>query len=298
MKKAVLLLSALLSFNAVADELKIATWNIYWLGDNKHNKRTEKDYEKLQLTAQELDADIVALQEVGSVEDARKVFGNDYSYHFSTRDAEQRVGFAVRNSANLQASATEYRALDVGRVRYGMDLSVARDGKTLRLLAVHLKSGCFQQDLSPQAVAQMPASSSREQYRKRSCRKLANQVAPLEAWVDERAAGNQPFVILGDFNRRFDAELRQGFGEQAGVWTAIDDPMQSGADLSRVNAGQSPRCWNSKFKDYIDHIIVDPRAAKLVKADSFGEVVYDAIDYRASYKRLSDHCPIYATLDF
>lgn len=297
MNKTVALVAGMLSFNALADELKVATWNIYWLGDNKYNQRTSEDYRQLQHSAQQLNADVIALQEVGSADDARKVLGNDYAYYFSTRDADQRVGFAVKKTSDLTVDFSEYKALGVGNVRYGADLTVSRNNKSLRLLGVHLKSGCFSQSLSPDELNALPTKTDRDKYRSRSCHKLANQIQPLEDWVDQRARENQPYMLLGDFNRRFDSEERDRLEEHAGVWSALDDPENHNEDLLRLNANRTPQCWNSKYKDYIDHIIVDQNAAKLLKKDSFGELTYQQTDYRASYKRLSDHCPIYATFE-
>ena len=146
MKKTILLF-CMLSFPLHAQSLKIASWNIAWLETHEYNKRTADDYVLLAKYAKQLDADIIALQEVESSEYARKVFGNDYDYYFSTKDWVQRVGVAVRKSVGYKVNAIEYKALDVGKVRYGMDVTLTKGSKKLRLLAVHLKSGCFDKAL-------------------------------------------------------------------------------------------------------------------------------------------------------
>ena len=58
---------ALLAFTATksnAEELKISSWNIAWLGSHEYNERTAKDYALLADYAKKLDADVIALQEV------------------------------------------------------------------------------------------------------------------------------------------------------------------------------------------------------------------------------------------
>ncbi len=121
-----LLSLALFTLNvAQAESLKIASWNIAWLGSHKFNKRVPADYHQLSNYAKLLDADVIALQEVESREYARKVFGDDYDYYFSTRNYAQRVGVAIKKSSGYQAIAKEYKDLDVGYVRHGMDITLS-----------------------------------------------------------------------------------------------------------------------------------------------------------------------------
>ena len=78
-----LIFSLLSSVAVEAEELKLASWNIAWLGSHEYNQRTAADYQQLARYAKQLDADVIALQEVESEFWARKVFGNDYDYYFS-----------------------------------------------------------------------------------------------------------------------------------------------------------------------------------------------------------------------
>jgi len=280
------------------DSIKIATWNIYWLTDNSFNVRTADDYALLNSYADELNADVVALEETENASFAEKVFGTNYDYYFSGRPGgagTQRVGFAIKKSSGIKVeNAVDYVDLDVGSVRYGKDLTISRNNKSMRLLAVHLKSGCFELPLDAVSIANMPVSTTAEQDLKNACNKLANQKAPLEYWVDARAAEGLPFMVLGDFNRRFEVEDKNGYNEEQGLWATIDDPgsVSPYEDLTRINDNLTPQCWNAHFSDYIDHIIVDPRAKDLVIDNSFSELVYAESPYGSYYQRLSDHCPI------
>ena len=96
-----LTLSLFLPTSTYAKVLKVATWNIAWLGSGEYNTRTNKDYTELANYAKQLNADIISLQEVESAEYAKKVFGDEYNYYFSTKDWVQRVGVAVRKSSGL-----------------------------------------------------------------------------------------------------------------------------------------------------------------------------------------------------
>ena len=60
--KNILLLISLIALPLQAEVLKIASWNIAWLGSHEFNKRTADDYVQLAKYAAQLDADVIALQ--------------------------------------------------------------------------------------------------------------------------------------------------------------------------------------------------------------------------------------------
>ena len=62
----VLIASLLSPLITHAASLKLASWNIAWLGSHKFNKRTETDYKELASYAKQFDADINTLQEIES----------------------------------------------------------------------------------------------------------------------------------------------------------------------------------------------------------------------------------------
>lgn len=260
--------------------LRIATWNIahlyetYSAGQSDY-LRSEEDFERLAGYARELDADIVALQEVESEAVARRVFGEGYQYFFTTRNNRQRVGFAVRNTVPLPHPPMDVEEIGLpGRyLRYGLDLSVTVEGQVFRLLAVHLKSFCHGKPLT---------------WDSKHCRRLATQVEPLEDWIDARAGEGIPMVILGDFNRRFDVEGSDDDGQW--MWPMLDDNEPNGFGLVRVTRFRRSECWDGRYPLFIDHIILDDRAAEWVAPGSFRQVLYR--EDPALTKKLSDHCPI------
>ena len=306
---AVLIATMLLPFaassRAAPIELKIATWNLEWFMtpetmraltpactpadaprdgarravpcDVAHElARSREDIAALKKHARTLDADVIALQEVDGPEAARLVFP-DYQFCFSGRIAVQNNGFAIRRGVPFTC-APDLTDLSMNDdVRRGVELRLfPGTPKEMRLLSVHLKSGCARDSLT----------STRA-----SCGELARQVPVLEQWIDAQAADHKPFAVLGDFNR----DLRR---EPAGpsVWAEIDDANPPDADLVNTAEGQAfQNCMNSQtFSGYIDYIILGRQMAQGLVADSFGRELFPPKD--AQRRKLSDHCPVFIRL--
>ncbi|MGK7885376.1 MAG: endonuclease/exonuclease/phosphatase family protein [Crocosphaera sp.] len=261
---------------ALASELKIATWNIEHLRQDNGKgsvKRVDEDYEKLAEFAKDLDADVIALQEVEGQEAASRVFDKtDYDFYFSKRRNVQNTGFAVREGLTV-THHPDVTSLNVtGGLRHGVDITVGDGVHEIRLLAVHLKSGCF--------VKFDP--------RDRDCEKLEQQVPELEKWIDARATEGIPFAVLGDFNHRFNSPGNS-------FWSEIDDGMPINSDLTKVTEGRISDCLDGRYPEYIDHIVLDKQSTQWLKPDSFEQILFKKRDLD-EYK-LSDHCPISVVLN-
>ncbi|MDF0522852.1 HAD family acid phosphatase [Bradyrhizobium yuanmingense] len=266
-----------------ASALKLASWNMEHLADTDGEgcrPRNPADYEALKRHAAKLDADVIAVQEVENEQALGRVFNpEEWSLEIARNpdqdDARsctgmadkfiitQRTGFAIRKTVKYSRNP-DLTALDIGngnRHRYGVDITLEA-GAPLRLLSVHLKSGC------PAAV---PGGGDND------CQVLFEQQKVLKKWVDDRAKDAIPFMLLGDFNRRLQAE------EQ--FWTGIDAPGDPLRDLHLpVRRDTVARCQPA-FPQFIDFIVFNPASFALFKADSFQELVYEAAP-------ASDHCPI------
>jgi len=256
-----------------AGGLKVASWNLEWLNRSDATgpvKRVEADYARLRRYADELDADVIALQEVDGEQAARRVFDTArYQLFVAEQGDPQRTGFAVRRGLVVER-LPDYQALDVGQVRVGVDIAVAHAGHRLRLLSVHLKSACFSE----------PASSE-----KSDCKKLFRQLPVLEAWIDARGEEGVAALVLGDFNRRFFAQPDEPF------WSELDDGVPALSDLWSPTEGRRSLCWDNKYPDFIDHLVLNQAASALALRDSFVQQRYHESD--AAHKRvLSDHCPL------
>ena len=275
----VFFLVPLSAVGAIAAPLKVATWNIEHLRANPNsgpNPRTETDYQRLAAYAEQLDADVVALQEVEGSTAAAQIFDpEEYAFFFSNRPDPMLTGFAVRRGIDVIQNP-DLTALDVGGggdLRYGTDITVTRNGRELRLLSIHLKAFCFQDPIDT------PSSA---------CRTLNQQLAVLEDWIDTQAEAEVPFIVLGDFNRRLNL-----LGDE--FWLEIDDADPPNADLTNSTAGLLSQCWESEFPNYIDHIVMDAISNRWVVPNSFEQLLF--LEPIAQQDVLSDHCPIAITLD-
>jgi endonuclease/exonuclease/phosphatase family metal-dependent hydrolase len=256
-----------------AAELKVTTWNMEWLTANPdtlpedvHPKPAE-GVAALRRYALLLDADVVAFEEVDGPAIAAQVFPPDRYQIFTTADhVTQRVGFAVRRGIPVRQNP-DLAALDVQpnarfRLRSGADITLDLPSGPLRLLAVHLKTGCHYDVLASHRPA---------------CRTLREQVPPLQGWIAQRRADGVPFVVLGDFNREMDGH---------------DDllaALQEAAPLARATEGQASPCWGGT--SFIDHILAGGAAKGWMEPGTLRVLVYRERD-EASRTLLSDHCPV------
>ena len=266
-----LALFVLLFTAAHAAELKLATWNLDWLTERDHDLppdvrlRSAAEFDRLRQYALQLDADVVAMEEVDGRDMAARVFPPDrYSIHMTRDFVVQRVGFAVRRGIHYTVNP-DVTGMDVDpghRLRSGADITLQL-ATPLRVLAVHLKTGCFDQPHRRKA--------------QRACAELAEQIPPLRDWIAARQAEGMAFVVLGDFNRHMAA------GDP--VWRAL---AQS-APLTLATAGHSSPCWGGEA--FIDHIVLGGAARTWLEPDSLRVLVYreTADDWK---DRLSDHCPV------
>lgn len=269
-----LALLLLLAGPVAAGELKVATWNLEWLtlrpaGDPALppdvRPKAAADRDTLRRYALALDADVVAFQEVDGPAAAATVFPPDRYALFLTSDAvTQRVGFAVRRGISVTQNP-DLVGLDVypnahNRLRSGADITLDLPGGRLRLLNIHLKSGCRSDKLTANRV----------------CETLRLQVTPLRGWIAQRREEGVPFVLLGDFNRRM-----EGRDE---LLASLNDA----APLSRATEGRATPCWGGS--GFIDHILAGGAARGWMDAATLRVMTYR--EGEAMKDRLSDHCPV------
>ncbi len=257
--------------------VRLATWNIYWLDvpDKGKSKRTEQDYVRLRAYANRLDADLVVLQEIAGVEALALVYPEEtHTLVCEDSSKPQKVCAALEKASGLRIEKLpDLAALNVsGGLRQGLDVMIYRgDEPVLRVLGVHLKSGCFSD-----------ASSGA------SCDKLTKQIPVLEAWAEARGAEGLPFVMMGDFNRRFSAA--------DSIFQDLDDAEPPSSDLMRsIPDGETAPCYDEKYPEYIDHVLLSPALHGRVKASA--QLVYDEKDFGTFRKKISDHCPVYVDLE-
>lgn len=267
-----LLLLLVVPVAANAEALKVATWNLDWLttrstGDpelpDDVKTRAPEDFDRLAAYARELNADVVALEEVDGFSAATKLFPRDaYSLHFTHDHVIQRVAIAVRRGLHYDVNP-DLKALSAHHLRSGADITLHLPHGDLRILAVHLKKGCREEPLAPP--------------RGRPCAELAAQLAPLTEWIAARQADNEPFLILGDFNRWMDSH------------DAFLSALSGSAKLVRATEGQRSPCWGGE--NFIDHIFAGGAAADWLRPDTLNVLVYRETG-KEWRDRLSDHCAV------
>jgi endonuclease/exonuclease/phosphatase family metal-dependent hydrolase len=272
MRRFLVLVALLLPLTAESAELKIATWNLDWLttrqtGDrglpSDVTTRSDEDFARLAQYAQELNADLIAIQEVDGFSAASKVFPKDqYSIHMTHDHVLQRVGIVLRRGLHYDINP-DVTALGTNHLRSGADITLHLGGSDLRVLAVHLKKGCRD---TPMPKVNSPA-----------CRELKDQIGPLTDWIAERKTESVPFIILGDFNR----------------WMTPTDTflssLRQAAPLARATDGRSSPCWGGE--NFIDHILAGGPATAWMQPETLRVMTYRETD-RSWQDRLSDHCPV------
>ena len=273
---ALLVLAAPVARATNADgDLKIATWNLDWFTARPSGDpalppdvrgRSQADFDRLREYAAALRPDVIALQEVDGPEIAAWLFPG-YQIHFTADAVVQRVGFAVRPGLAMHA-LPDLTGLDVPgasfhHLRSGADIDLLWAGRHVRLLAVHLKTGC-------QRVRLETATS-------RDCAVLRAQIPVLQDWIGARARAGEAFILLGDFNRvmdRHDLLLRT---------------LRRAAPLARATEGHNDPCWGGS--SFIDHILAGGPARDWMRPDSLRVMVFKETD-RARADALSDHCAV------
>ncbi len=277
-----ILILALFSGAGHAGDLRVVTWNLEHLNDTNGRgclPRRQRDYDAIARQVEKLGADVVAFQEVENEAAAYRVFPRSrWRVEVSSRPSadpgrpcwdrpRQRLGHLATGFA-LRRGITYRRHRDVSELgggdpfeRWGTDITVTRGSHNLRLLSVHLKSGCWgnRQD--------------GDEEREDVCAFLRGQVGVIEAWIEARRARREAFVVLGDFNRRLAAP-----GDWA--WNALSPPP---ALLELPTAGRASRC-DPRFREFIDHFVLGEGAETMRVSGSFREI--------PRWGRHPDHCAL------
>ena len=252
-----------------ADEVRIASWNLEHLADADGEGclgRKQADYDTLRVRTAQLDADIVAFQEVENAAAARRVFPEaEWRVEMSSRPPMSRTrpcwdrpeeqlghlgtGFAVRKGIAYRRNR-DVEELGVAHPfqRWGTDITVTVGNRDLRLLSVHLRSGCW------------GARQDEDRDRENTCSTLRAQISSLRDWADRRRHEGSAFVVLGDFNRRLALP-----GDWA--WTMLSPRS---APLHLVAEDAAARC-DPRFPAFIDHLVAGGGAETLLVPGSFRE---------------------------
>jgi len=280
-----------------ARPLHIATWNLEWLlaPETAHaariacraghrallpcdvaleQARDSADLARLARHARRVAADVFAFQEVDNAAIARRVF-RGYDICIAPGKGVQHVGFAIRHGLRHRCGPAVQSLSLGGAARPGLLLTLKPDSpRSIELLAVHLKSGCADSDLSTRSGA---------------CAMLARQADALHQWLVAETARHARFIVLGDFNRsdrdpRHDLfwQTLAGFSDQAPY-------AKAGAQVAYRNC-----VIGAPFTRAIDHVLVARGLENSLVPGAYRRFGYGPLE--AIRYRLSDHCPVRVSL--
>lgn len=308
------------SHPALAETLTFATWNLAWQRsvplsrsqfdectkikpaereqlEETHPYRWEckspAQIEDMKAVAEKLNADVIAVQEVESPEALQQIWPKDeYDFYVNMNSPWiQRTGFVVRRSSGFEIGRMgDIQSLGDAfkhHARHGTELPVSIKGTSLKLLSIHLKSGCFDHALNSGYATQRDKASGVI-----TCDVLKNQAPALEAWLDNSIKSGFSAMIIGDFNRRFDAPIERKTDPEVSLNAQLSDGEPSAARLFRPTEGFSalPECRGGGSRWLIDHA--------LMSADLREHYVTGSLLEFPVLLKGSDHCPVSFKMKF
>jgi len=193
-------------------ELKIVSWNIANLASGpeyalRGQKRSQQDYGDIRTILGGLDADIIALQEMGSLPSARRILSPDYEIVFETRclknavkctrdndDIYTAIAYHKRLAARVTVFQLEQLALThvdecqvARKVRGGVGVKITHEGTTFWIPSLHLKAACKDDRIVPDTED--------------DCKTQLEQFRRLGLWLDSLPEGDVA-ILTGDLNRK------------------------------------------------------------------------------------------------
>ncbi|HEX8775475.1 MAG TPA: endonuclease/exonuclease/phosphatase family protein [Pyrinomonadaceae bacterium] len=286
--------------------MRLATFNIYWLGDEDKIVRTEQDRSIIARVIARLNADVIIFEEIVVPEELQKIIDlvNDLTHRsYRLRDNDDRFlcdnsqldvqglqkVFAVYDAGQYELLAASPLRGGVGRRPFGLRLRHKTDGGQALVVGVHLKSG--------QPFFTDEGSSDK---RKKQCQHLADWVAGKHASSNDILPGpsaGEHVVITGDFNALYESNNP----EYAGVVASLD-PLREGvmADWWWDEPLRDP-AGGDRTTSYLEHLLID---YVMLSPSLKGRVVQQPTIYAydldpnigASGIRISDHRPVVCEL--
>jgi endonuclease/exonuclease/phosphatase family metal-dependent hydrolase len=245
----------------LADSPRVASFNI-----NQYPKRTYEP-DRLFQAVRELDAPIVALQEIGDIHDTREHvyehLGTNWKVRNAARCNTRCLGFLYdSNRVEIVRTRTHesVRLHPGGRPAYEAHVTI--DGKPMTLVNVHLKAG-----------------KKDKEYKTRKAQLEA--LRAIVASIDDRG---ESVVLLGDFNsvRGDDRAALESFARTTGLSWAT-----SVLECSHYYRG-SGRC----IAGTLDHAFTSHRARSVEEAGDCATVGCDPGASCPTWRsQVSDHCP-------
>ncbi len=214
---------------AASDSLRVASWNAEWMGE----ETTAEEWRTKQAVFAELNADVVALQEIQDRAAAQRLAGPEYAIAIAELAGEdQELAFAIRRPLKFKDNrlifpeSSHESAFPGGRDALWITVESA-EGEAIEVVSVHFKS--------------------RRGGRKTTDPQREAAAVKLAEWVKSQA---NPVIIAGDFNDTPD-------DRSANILETGDPKAAAGADNGRLLENPFDELWATDHytqgvRDYFD----------------------------------------------
>lgn len=234
-----------------AGELRIASWNIANLADAPEQSlrghvRSEQDYNDIADRIALLGADVIALQEIGSIPGADRVLSAEFKVAFESRctnnihkcqadNDDIYTAIAYRKDIAGEISVFQVDSLGIEHtnecgttrpVRGGVGVRHEVDGNTTWILSVHMKATCKDDRIEP--GTEDDCLTQRAQYE------------ALKTWIEE-IPEDDTVVLAGDFNRHL---LKSTDSIRKEIFDDFSD------EALFLPEGRTRSCWKGAKLDY------------------------------------------------
>ncbi len=237
--------------------MRLATFNIYWLGANKI-ARTAEDLAHIAQVIAKLDADVVVFQEIVDVQVLQQVvdsansltgrtyqlFDKDHLLLGVGRPEDQKV-VVTYDEQRYDLLAASPILGGVSRLPFGLSLKSLAGGGQVLVVGVHLKSGW------PSFTDAKSAKT-----RKKQCKHLANWVAGKKKAKNPILPAPEPgghVVILGDFNALYQSD-NAGFAD---VVASLDPLREEPMAQWRWQEPLADPAGGDRTTSYLEHLLID-----------------------------------------
>ncbi|QAY37018.1 hypothetical protein ETN89_17295 [Photobacterium damselae subsp. damselae] len=266
------------------------SWNMQWLNHHSSSPilRDTDDFSQIRSIIEQVDPDILAFQEVGSLKAMTMVLPlKQYDILLSSRadhprytfpNTNQFTGFAIRKNIRYR-ELPDFTKINLNKkgLRYGKNLKIWWQDQQIHLLNIHLKAGC------------------KQSKRSKACRQLKKQLKLLSLWLKTRIENNHSYILLGDFNYPLYTSLNNKKEKQHNHWffkqlgipaTALKQHKTSFSCQVKIHHKKSRLIT---YTQPIDHVISDNIAISKLET-------YQYTNKEMSSNQLSDHCPLYFSI--
>lgn len=125
---------------AGADQLRVAAWNIANLASQpeqalRGHARSQEVFNQISSVIQSLDADIIALQEIGSIPGAERALGNQYEIFFESRCITNDQKCRFDNDDIYTAIGVRKTIMDMVKIEQLDELALYHDDECCTVLA-------------------------------------------------------------------------------------------------------------------------------------------------------------------